>query len=62
MTQQDVLKYWREGARDAIDTAQDLIKAKHYHYALFFWQLALEKLLKGIIVKQYIVPPPTRFI
>ena len=47
MSAQDVAKYWREGADDALATAQALMDAKRYHHALFFCHLALEKNVEG---------------
>lgn len=38
--------------------AQDLFASKKYSYALFFCHLALEKLLKGFIVKYTGKPAP----
>lgn len=49
MTPQDLIKYWFDGASDALDTAEKLYMAKKYHFCLFFCHLALEKLLKGIV-------------
>ncbi|MBI5620521.1 HEPN domain-containing protein [Candidatus Gottesmanbacteria bacterium] len=57
MTEQDVVKYWREGADDALVTAQALMDAKRYHHALFFCHLAIEKMLKAIIVVVSHEPP-----
>lgn len=49
MTAKDLIEYWKKGAADDLDTAQELIKAKKYHHALFFCHLAIEKLIKGLI-------------
>ncbi|HCS78702.1 TPA: DNA-binding protein [Patescibacteria group bacterium] len=35
-----------------------LQKLKHYDWSLFFWHLALEKILKGLITKHEKIPPP----
>ncbi len=57
MTAQDVAKYWREGADDALATAQALMDAKRYHHALYFCHLAIEKMLKAKIVVATNKPP-----
>lgn len=44
--------YWFDGYKDALLTAEKLYQAKRYHHALFFGHLALEKLLKAVVVKQ----------
>lgn len=53
------LKYWIEGATDALDTAEKLFADKKYHHCLFFLHLAIEKLLKAIhqTRKQEPAPP-----
>lgn len=57
MTAQDASKFWREGADDAIETAQSLMDAKRYQHALFFCHLAIEKMLKAKIVVATHEPP-----
>lgn len=44
------IAYWLESSKRDSVVAQDLFGKGHYHYALFFWQLVLEKLLKAIII------------
>ena len=54
MTNFDVnktVKYWLEGAAYDLDTGRSLLESKRFPYALFFGHLALEKLLKAIVVK-----------
>ena len=51
MSQEEIIKSWRESAKRNLDTARDLIKSKHYDWALFLGELALEKSLKGAITK-----------
>ncbi len=43
--------YWVESATYDFETGKVLIKSKRYPYALFFGHLALEKILKALIVK-----------
>lgn len=45
-------KYWFDGYKDALLTAEKLFEAKRYHHCLFFGHLALEKILKAVVVKQ----------
>lgn len=45
------IKYWKDGADDAWDTAEKLFNVKKYHYSLFFSHLALEKVIKAIYIK-----------
>ena len=44
--------YWSSGAEYDLDTADSLFKAGKYPYALFFGHLAIEKMLKALIVKE----------
>jgi HEPN domain-containing protein len=49
----DIVKtvdYWRAGARYDLATAKALFDKSRYPYALFFGHLALEKLLKALVV------------
>ena len=45
------IQYWLEGAAYDLETGRTLLESKRYPYALFFAHLALEKVLKGIVVK-----------
>lgn len=44
--------YWKEGAEYDLEVAESLLQSGKYPYALFFGHLALEKLLKALVVKQ----------
>lgn len=46
------VSYWAAGAEYDLDTAKKLFKAKRYPYALFFGHLAIEKILKALVVKE----------
>jgi HEPN domain-containing protein len=46
------VSYWAEGAEYDLDTAESLFVAGKYPYALFFGHLAIEKLLKALLVKE----------
>ncbi len=43
--------YWVEGAQYDIGVAKSLFQKRKYPYALFFGHLALEKLLKALVVR-----------
>ncbi|MDI6743653.1 MAG: HEPN domain-containing protein [Smithella sp.] len=44
--------YWLRGAEYDLETAQAMLKAGRYPYALFMGHLAVEKLLKALAVKK----------
>ena len=52
------IKYWRKGAEENIATARYLLKGKMSKEALFFVHLAIEKALKGLVVKAIKDVPP----
>ena len=58
MEKEKVIQYWRESAQRDLGAARDLIKLKHYNWALFVYHLAIEKLLKGLLVKSDKEIPP----
>lgn len=45
------ITYWLEGAEYDIGVAEAIFQAEKYPYALFMGHLALEKLLKALVVK-----------
>src|SRR3990172_2525650 len=45
------IHYWMEGAQYDMDVAKALYEKQKYPYALFMGHLALEKLLKALVVK-----------
>jgi len=49
---QRTVSYWAESAEYDLDTAESLFKAGKYPYALFFGHLALEKILKALVVQE----------
>ncbi len=51
-------KGWIESAIEDLEMANELLKMKRNHYSLFFCQLSLEKLLKGIFIKKSDTHPP----
>lgn len=60
MTDQELNEqYWLTGVEEAVLTAHVLLGAKIYNQALFYCQLAVEKQLKAIIVKNLNHAAPT---
>lgn len=49
---QEVISYWKESAEKDRQTAKDLIRLGHNHWGLFIWHLVIEKILKGLLVKE----------
>lgn len=58
MTQQDAVTRWRESALRDLQIAEDMMRLKHYDWALYLGQLTLEKLLKGLVTKATNEAPP----
>ena len=58
MSQDEAVKRWVESAEENLKEADDMFGLKHYDWALFFGQLALEKLLKAIIIQNTDEAPP----
>ncbi|MEW6086943.1 MAG: HEPN domain-containing protein [bacterium] len=52
------IDYWKETAQRDWKTALGLFKIKRYDACLFFCHLTLEKILKGLVVKQTNHPSP----
>lgn len=52
------IDYWHKSGKKNLDAAEILFKNKHYDSALFFGHLALEKMLKGLIVRTTQKPAP----
>ncbi len=45
------IDYWKKSSERNWKSARGLLKLKHYDACLFFCHLALEKILKGLVVK-----------
>lgn len=58
MTQTEAVARWIKSSESDLSTAKDLMKAGHYDWALFLGQLALEKLLKGLVTQKSDDAPP----
>lgn len=53
MTQlEKTIGYWRESADNDLGVAKKLFGSKDYDYCLFFCHLALEKLLKALVIQK----------
>lgn len=52
MTEKNLVEFWRKSAENDLKVAEDNLKLGHFHWALFFFQLVLEKILKSIVVKK----------
>lgn len=46
------IHYWLESAEYDFETGKSLLESKKFPYALFFAHLAIEKILKAIVVKK----------
>lgn len=58
MTKDEAVNRWLEGADRNLAACLDMAKSSHRDWALFIGQLALEKLLKGLITKKTDATPP----
>jgi len=45
------INYWLDGAAYDLETGKSLLDSKRFPYALFFAHLAIEKVLKALVVK-----------
>ena len=52
------IDYWRTGAEEDIAAAGSLLEKGHPRHALFFAHLAVEKMLKAMVVKATDKEPP----
>ncbi len=58
MTQDDLLNRYQESSKRNLITGRDLKTGHHLDWALFLGQLALEKLLKGLVLRRTKSVPP----
>jgi HEPN domain-containing protein len=58
MTSVELIKYWKDGAIDSLDTSNTLFIPGKYHHCLFFLHLGIEKMLKAVFVKLKNSTPP----
>jgi len=45
------IQYWLDSASYDLETGRTLLESKRYPYALFFGHLAIEKILKALVVQ-----------
>lgn len=57
-TKEEHIKHWLKSAKDDWKTARYLLDGNRYSACLFFTHLAIEKLLKGLVVIQTDDAPP----
>jgi HEPN domain-containing protein len=50
MENNEIVEYWINASEGDFELSQSLFESKRYSYSLFFTHLAVEKLLKGLIV------------
>ncbi len=53
----EAIQFWHESAQRDRATAQSLFEQKHHDWSLFVYHLAIEKLLKGLIMAAEKTPP-----
>ncbi len=51
MNQEAIIDFWASEAEESLHVAEHLFEKKDYSYALFFGHLAVEKILKAVLVK-----------
>lgn len=58
MTKDEAVNRWLEAAEKNLAACLDMVKSHHRDWALFIGQLALEKLINGLITKKTDATPP----
>lgn len=58
MEKVEKIKFWMESAGTDFEMMEKLYKSKDFMYALFFGQLAMEKLFKALYIKLFDAAPP----
>jgi len=56
--QRKIIEYWRKLSEYDFGTAKNLFEAKRYPYCLFFCHLAIEKILKALVVREILEHAP----
>ena len=51
MNQKEIIDFWASEAEESLHVAEHLFEKKDYSYALFFGHLAVEKIIKAVLVK-----------
>lgn len=58
MSQEEAVKHWIDSSKEDLETAEALFKSEKFVYCLFFCHLAVEKLIKAIVIKKTDGTPP----
>lgn len=58
MSQKEAISYWKKTSAETRAAARDNYVGTHADWSFFFWHLAIEKALKGLIIKRGDVPLP----
>jgi HEPN domain-containing protein len=51
MGQKEIVDYWMTEAEESLTVAEHLFEKRDFSYSLFFGHLAIEKMIKAILVK-----------
>ena len=51
MNQKEIVDFWTSEAEESLNVARHLFEKKDYSYALFFGHLAVEKIIKALLIK-----------
>ena len=51
MNQKEIIDFWASEAEESLHVAKHLFEKQDYSYALFFGHLAVEKIIKAVLVK-----------
>ncbi len=57
MNQKEIVDYWVTEADESLNVAQHLFEKEDFSYSLFFGHLAVEKIIKALIVKSNLEVP-----
>jgi len=52
------IEYWRSSSVEDLEAARSLLEKGHFRHSLFFAHLAMEKMLKALVVRQTKTVPP----
>lgn len=56
------IQFWIEAARRDRESAEGMLRLRHFDWSLFIYHLALEKMLKALVVHAGQIPPPTHHL
>lgn len=58
MTKNETISHWKSSAERDFSVAEDLFRLKKYDYCLYFCHLSIEKMIKGLLLKNTNTPAP----